>query len=228
MTPGTVTRALSELVLDYDVYPRVRIDPMNVSQMRESLAAGASLPPLVVCSRTLRIADGFHRYTTQMAVFGAQHQVEVIERDYADDGELFTDAVLLNSAHGHQLSAYDRAHIVIRAEELKLTTDVIASALRITSKTVQSLRLNRTALAPSNGDSVAVPLKASIRHMGGRALTPVQQAANRQLSGMPARFHANQLLLLLRSGLIDWTREGTRAALAELAAELNSAAALAA
>src|SRR5688572_13414948 len=51
----------SELVEDFDLYPRGDVDGTHVLSLVQALEAGVELPPIIACKKTKRIVDGFHR-----------------------------------------------------------------------------------------------------------------------------------------------------------------------
>ena len=65
----------SELLLDYDLYPRERIEPFNVNQMIEALTAGRELPPIIVDRKSLRVIDGFHRVKAYQRLHGPDAEI---------------------------------------------------------------------------------------------------------------------------------------------------------
>jgi len=202
-------RKVGELVFDFDVYPRASIDTQHMSYMREALEAGQKMPPIVICKKSSRIVDGFHRSRVYIAMYGPEHMVEVIEKTYPTEADLFRDAILLNASHGRILSRHDRVHCTLVAEKLNLTIDDTASALGMTVDKLEALRVDRLATISIAGKQKGepVPLKNTIRHMKGRILTQQQAAANSQLSGMNQLFYVNQLILLLENGLLDSENE---------------------
>ena len=103
----TRRRLVSGLVLDRELSPRERLGSNHVRQLAEALRAGATFPPIVVQRGTSRVVDGFHRVEAHRRVYGREALVEVVEKEYVDDGELFLDAVRLNAAHGSRLAPYD-------------------------------------------------------------------------------------------------------------------------
>src|SRR5919107_3857241 len=88
---------VEKLVEDYHLYPRSEVDLATVEEFREALRAGAKFPPLRVCSRSLRIIDGFHRkiaYERERAT----HALCSLE-DVEDDRDLFRRAAQANASH---------------------------------------------------------------------------------------------------------------------------------
>lgn len=198
-------RKLSSLVKDYTVYPRVEIDPSHVNHMVESLQLDRALPPIVACRKTLRIVDGYHRWTALAKYLGEEASVDVELRDYKNDGELFVDSIELNGGHGRKMTTYDRVRCLSRAKELRVSVDKIAHALRIGAERAKELLTDRTALTrPSakNESGELVPLKNTIGHMAGRSMSKPQIEANDKLSGMSAKFTAHQLIILLENDLM--------------------------
>jgi hypothetical protein len=212
------TRKVGELVLDFDVYPRMSVDSQHIGYMHVALDAGVKLPPVVVCAKTLRVADGFHRCRLYLGVYGPEHPVDVIERKYPNDAALFADAMRMNANHGRTLSSHDRVHCALLAEKLALTLDITASALGMTVEKLTTLRADRTATLTIAGKARGpmIPLKQTIRHMAGQTLTHEQAKANERLSGMNQLFYVNQLTMLLKADLIDLENEDLMAALYEL------------
>jgi hypothetical protein len=198
-------RKVGELIFDYDVYPRMSVDTQHVGYMAEALAAGVVMPPLVICEKTLRIVDGFHRSKLYLKVHGPDHMVDVIEKKFARDADLFAEAIRLNASHGRALSQYDRAHCALIAEKLELTIDETARAMGITVVKLTELRVDRVGVLsiPGKKNGQHIPLKQTIRHMTGKTLTPEQAEANEHLSGMNQLFYVNQLITLIESDLLD-------------------------
>ena len=199
-------RKLSELKLVYPLYPRAKVDSQHVASIRDAIQAGCELPPIVIDTQN-RVVDGFHRITAYRSERGEHHVVAVEVKKYADDGEFFLDAVHYNAAHGRMLSSYDRSHIAIAADNLKIAPAVIAQAMHVRVERLQSITVNKIAQVSikTNGTRTVrrVPLKRTIRHMAGRDLTAEQQEANEKLGGMNQLFYVNQLVMLIENDLLD-------------------------
>lgn len=205
------TVKVSELVLDFTLYPRGEVDSQHVGYIREAMKAGVAMPPIVAEKKTLRVVDGFHRTKANIAEYGEGHEIEIIEKTYKNDAELFLDAARYNSAHGANLSRFDRVHCILRAEQLGITVEQIASALSITADAAGQLRANRVgqlrATKASGGNPLSIPLKRTIAHMAGQTLTKGQETANGKLGGMNASFYVNQVVILIENGLLDKSDE---------------------
>jgi len=190
---------VSELVFDFNLYPRQRVDCQHVSEMVEAEKAGVTLPPILIDKRSKRIVDGFHRAKMRQRIDGSEATIQAVEKVYRSDQEMFLDAMRHNASHGRALSSYDRAHAVILAGHLGLDDQAVAGALSITAQRVESLRVNKSATA----GKLQVPIKRTIHHMAGAKLTKKQFEANKKLGGMEQLFYVNQIIVLIESGLLD-------------------------
>jgi len=208
---------LSELVLDWDLYPRQTVDSQHVANLCDAIRGGASLPPIIAEARSKRIVDGFHRYRAYKREFGDNPIVAVELREYPSDRELLLDAMRLNAAHGRSLTKQDKTRCLILAKKYRVAVKSVALALCMRPSDIKALAEGRVAVA-KNG--TPVPLKRGLDHLAGAVLTDEQIEAVPKLSGMPATFHARQLILLVRTGMLDDSDETIRV-LHELRAELE-------
>ena len=203
---------MSGLVLDREFSPRARLGSNHVRQLAEAIRAGATLPPIVVERETSRVVDGFHRVEAHRRVHGREALVEAYERDYANEGEMFLDAVRLNAAHGSRLASYDQLRCVSIAERLSIDPSQVAGALSVRPSYVGELSARRTGTELST--SAPIPLKRTIEHMRGRPLTSEQIEVNAKLGGQSQAFYLGQLNLLAEADLFDLenprVREGLR------------------
>ena len=193
------TYKLSELVLDFDLYPRGKVDSHHAANMVASLEAGSELPPLVIDKKTKRIVDGFHRWRAYKQMYTLDFEVTCIEKTYKNDAELFLDAMRYNASHGRALTPHDMTHCIIKAKKFKLSDHLVGEALHLTTDRIQGLRGMRI----GNVSGRPIALKHTIDHMAGRRLTTKQESANKKLSGMQQLFYVNQLVTLIENDLID-------------------------
>ena len=215
---GPRKKFISGLVLDRELSPRERLGSNHIRQLVEALKSGAILPPIVVDRTTSRVVDGFHRVEACRRVFGREAMIEIVEKDYADEGELFLDAVRLNSGHGIRLAPYDQLRCMMIAERLSIDTSRMAGALSVRPSYVGELRTRR--MGAQLASRSPVPLKRTIEHMKGKSLTPTQVQANQKLGGQSQLFYVNQINLLAENGLVNLEsralREGLRRLLENL------------
>jgi hypothetical protein len=211
----------TSLVIDYNLYPRGDVDSQNIHYLTRALEAGHKLPPIVVERKTKRIVDGVHRWHAHRKFSGKDDvEIECIQKDYRNEKEFFLDAARYNNAHGVQLTTFDRVKCVIKAKELKISNKDIADALAITPKQLVKIseeRIGRVRIwREGDKPSPEVPLKRTIKHMAGKALTQKQMGYNDKLSGMNPSFYINQLLMLIDGDLVDMADEELMKKLDEL------------
>lgn len=206
-----------DLVEDFDLYPRRHVDSQHIAYMVVAMESGVDFPPIVIDKKTKAIIDGVHRKRAYVKLFGESHEVDCVEKTYRNTAAAFLDAMRFNSSHGRTLDQCDRTHCLLRAEELAISHDQVASALNITTAKVGELHAGRVGLLQSvKGEKRKVALKQTIAHMSGVTLTDGQRVANDKLSGMNQAFYANQLILLLDNNLVDWSRDSVTNAFKEL------------
>jgi hypothetical protein len=209
---------LSEVVLDYSIYPRADVDNQHIAYLREAEDAGAVLPPIVIDAKTKRVVDGFHRVLMWLRKYrdDPNHTIEVVVKSYSSESEILLDAIRYNANHGRTLTRYDRTHCILLADQLHVETGELASALSMTIEKIGELKVNRVGTLHVGKTTEPIPLKRTIRHMSGRTMTKHQKEINSHLSGMNQSFYANQLIMLIESDLLDFDDEGLLESLAKL------------
>ncbi len=194
---------VSELIIDFDLYPRNNVDKTHVRHLVDALEAGAELPPVLVDKKSKRVIDGVHRTRAALRHVGADGEISVIEKPYTNDAEMFLDAMRLNSAHGAKLDSADRVHCAIVAERLSISIEDVAGALQVRVDRFGSLVADRTATC----GRLKVALKRTNRHMAGHKLSKQQREANERSSGMNQQFYVNQVIDLIESDLLNKENE---------------------
>jgi len=189
---------IDSIIRDYQFYPRSQTDEVTAGQFAEQLTLGAQFPPIQVCSKTLRVIDGFTRLRAHERI--DREDIECLLVDVADDKEFFALAVAANAHHGRRYTPFDVRHIIQRSRELGIEVDRICGAAEITAtrydEIVRGFATNRA--------NEEVPIKNTIKHMAGRKLTKRQAEANRRLSGMNQTFYVNQIIELIEADLLDF------------------------
>jgi hypothetical protein len=194
---------VSKIVEEPTLYPRTWVNNIIVYTYLEAMKTGNQFPPLIVDQKN-RLIDGLKRLSAYRKL--GVEKVNCIVKHVRDDAQFFELAVAANKAHGEPYSAYDRARVVAKAEELGIDKDRIASMLSIRLDSVEEIE-KRFASANDidNGHGFGpVPLKASVRHLAGRRLTNRQRNAHEHIGGMQQTFYVNQVLLLLEGNLLDY------------------------
>jgi hypothetical protein len=130
----------SSLVQDMSVYPRTSVDWSHVEMIEQALEAGAELPPLVICRKSRRVVDGMHRLNALIRQYGNDHPVDVLEKNYGSDRELFLDSIRFNAKHGAPLTRSDRRHCALVCDQVGATSRDLAGALCVSQEVACSLR----------------------------------------------------------------------------------------
>jgi len=195
------TMKCAELVLDFDLYPRNNLDGHNIRAIADARKAGVELPPVIADKKSKRVVDGFHRVKERLQTGGPDAEIEVIEKTYRNEKEMFLDAMRYNAAHGARLDPCDRTRCTIIADRLRIPLDSVAGALNMPVDKLAGLKADRT--ARGNGQGLTVALKHTIRHMAGKKLTKRQREANDRSSGMNQAFYVNQIIDLIEADLLD-------------------------
>jgi hypothetical protein len=207
----------AKLIFDPELYPRKNFDSQNITRLKDAIACGEDLPPIIVCEQSMRIVDGVHRWKAYQAMKAEEVPVEF--RHYDTEADLFIEAVRLNAAHGSRLDGWDQTRCIHRAEELKITSDDIAAALRLPVDKAEKIRLARTAF---DNKGKPVELKRDyVRKYQGRKIGKRAREAMEKSQGFPVVFHAEQILNAHNGGVIDWEDDKTLAVLRELLAMLQ-------
>jgi hypothetical protein len=218
---------VAQLVFDFNLYPRSDVDETHVAHIAEAIRAGTEMPPAIADADDYRVIDGFHRGRAIVRVFGPKAEIAVILKQYRSDRERFIDAMKYNAHHGHNLTTVDRARCILFAEKLRISVDVLADALSMTTEAVGKLTVNRVGkLRVANAADTAekVPLKYVVRHMKGRTMTRAQVEAQKRLGGNNQVFIANQLITLIENDLLDSENGKLMERLAVLRTHLNKMA----
>lgn len=192
---------IAKLVLDFNIYPRHKVDSTHVKHLAETMQAGHTLPPVIVDAKTMRVVDGFHRVRAARSLHGAEATMLCELRTYATEADVLADAIRLNAAHGRNLAPWDRARCIMLAEQVGLEGPRIAELLCVR---IESLELKKvTRFAEYHNEPV--PIKRTISHLAGQELTPQQVTANERAGGMTALFYVNQIISLLENDALDWS-----------------------
>lgn len=210
---------IGELVLDYSLYPRHDIDSFTVNRLADALEAGEQLPPVIVCSESKRVIDGFHRVTVYHRLYRDEpgHPIDCDVKKYANDRERFADAWKLNARHGRALSNFDIATCIVKGRQFGMDEEMIVSVAAISAKKYKMLVENK--LATVKGKDVAI--KRTLHNYAGRELSMRIQGVNERAGGMQQRFYVNQVSDLVKNRAIDVDNVELVESLRMLASELS-------
>lgn len=187
---------LSDLILDFDLYPRNDISSTHISALFDALQVGTDLPPIIADRKSKRVVDGFHRHRAHQR-FGSK-KVEVIWREYKNEAQLFIDAVRLNVSHGRPFDTNDRKRAVLRLEEFGLKSSDISDIVRLPKSRIDEFKL---ALVTGHSGGPVIVKRGLSQHVPkSGTMSKAQEKVNNSWSGAQPTFHVNQLVKLLEAG----------------------------
>ncbi len=209
---------LTDLVEDYNLYPRYRIDEQHVRRLAQALRAGAALPLILVDARSCRIVDGWHRARAYRLVHGEGGTIPAILKEYESEADLLADAVRANASHGRALGSVDRTRATVLLHQAGVSVEEIAVILVTTPAEVERRLVDVIPVQANSGAPPWVPAKPAVRHLVGKAaLNQAQFNAYHHLTGNKFPFMARQLRMALETGLaMGLPQQDNRALLHEL------------
>jgi len=212
---------VADLVLDYEVYPRVKLSSMYVGDLARALESGTVLPPIIACRTSKRVVDGFHRVKAYLRVFGNTAKIAVKWKNYETEADLFSDAIKLNGDHGRRLSKVDYVRCVQIAERHGIELEEVAPFVGLTEERLDKIVADRTGYVITigkDGEEIRSPviLPPDCTDKAGSHLSAQQAAAARRGGSNKATFYANRLAELLEADILDLTRGNLRSALVRL------------
>jgi hypothetical protein len=216
------TVRLSDLVEDFDIYPRHSVDSSYVSDLSRAIQAGDELPLIRVDRKTKRIVDGFHRARAWRKVLGRGGEIEADVRAYASEQELLKEAIELNAKLGRKLDQQDRTRSALLLERHGVAVKEISVVLHTTEARVQELLNVRVVLVrpkqnPGGGGKAHGPEKRPAKPVvypapgrEPREISEEQYRVMESSSGHRTGQTVTQLTRELESGLVDLTVPGIR------------------
>ncbi len=209
--------SIALLVWDATLYPRQQISETHVNDIADALRAGASLPHIVIDAKSKRIVDGTHRWRAWRKIFGDESKMKCELREYASDAEMYLAAIDMNSAHGLDLSSFERVRCLLRMGELGIERETGLRALRMTAERAERMMSGRTAIRSlPGGGQETVPIKASMGSFCGQVLNKKQLAVNRMAGGMRPSYYIDLVIGLVEAGICKRGPEGLLRRLAKL------------
>jgi hypothetical protein len=188
---------LAKLVEDLDLYPRSQVSDNHVADLVAALEAGDILPPPVIDQKSKRIIDGFHRRRAAIKVFGSDALIEVDQRRFKTEADMFVAAVQLNIVHGLRLAKIEQRRVALRLSESGADDDLIGKVLHVPPDRVQRILVRVVTITEGGGTVRLEPLKRSVFHYSGKSMTEPQATAMRSAPGSPY----TQLIRQLRQGI---------------------------
>ena len=188
--------AIEKIVIDENIYPRTAVNEFNVAKLVSALSTGTVLPPITVEAKTFRLVDGRHRYEAYKRK--KLKTIEAVTKVYANEADLFADAVRNNIGHGQPLDSYTVRSAIIRLTEYGYSKDAISDVVRMPLEQIEKIERG---YASEQASGKPLALKGGLSHLKGTSLTPRQMEVNRHYGGGKATFYLRQLIDLLENDM---------------------------
>lgn len=143
----------SDVKLDYAIHPRGELSQEHIERLAAAIRKGESMPPIVVCERSRRVVDGFHRYSAYVLTGDERCLIPIVEKRYRNDADLFLDAIRYNASHGARIEENDYAKCMAVALRLEVDLSSVAGILHIPVGRLGELRVI------GNGNDVRKPIE---------------------------------------------------------------------
>jgi len=176
---------ITDIILDYNIYPRHEVERLRVNEYYNSLQAGAKFPPIIICADTKRIADGFHR--TEMYKKAKVEVIEVEMYKFENEAELIWWSINWNAQHGLKLTKYDTGRCLNIGREYGLSDEKIAQALCMTVDKIYSMERDRIRINSDTGKPVEV--KKVISNITSTHVTSEQMRVQKPFNAMGADYN---------------------------------------
>lgn len=205
--------AITKIQVDESVYPRSGVSEFNVGRLVAAYKTGTKLPPLIVEAGTYRLVDGRHRLEMYRKLKVAR--IDVTEKVYRSEADLYADAVRCNVGHGEPLDQFSIRGAIIRLNDYGYSREKISSVVRLPVEQIEKITRG---FAQDETSGKPVALKGGLSHLAGQPLSAQQQQVNRHYSGQKATFYANQISELLVNDM--WPRSASFSAAMDRLVEL--------
>jgi hypothetical protein len=210
---ATTKVRLTDLVEDYDLYPRHAVDGSYVAELARAITAGDKLPSPIVERKSKRIVDGFHRVRAYRKVLGRGGEITVEMRTYPSETELLKEAIALNATHGRKFDAQDKTRSALMLERAGVPVTEIKVVLHTTEERVRELLARVVIVKPEKENAApekwpAKPVIYPGKGQPPREITEQQHSVMESSSGHRTAQTVTQLTREIESGLIDFTAPG--------------------
>jgi len=211
---------VSDCLLNYNIYPRKKLNDFNVRRLCEALDAGAVFPPIILDRKSSMVVDGFHRIEAVRQRGGMDAEIEAELHDYDNLQEIFLDSVRFNAKHGKPLAEDDRDWCKDVAGSLKIRPAYLASALGISVDCI----VKRTPIPVSgkSADRMPVMVNRSRQMTVDPDLVPERKprALERKRPDR-LRFYVNRIITMIKGREIDPDQADNRQLLEDLVHGIN-------
>lgn len=210
-------KKVKELVIDEKLTELRPVNIYFVSRYRQSLRSGAIFPPVIIEKGTNRVVSGNHRVTMYLQEYGAEHEIEVIEREFKSEADVIRTFAEENSKHGNPLSGYSQKYITQKLLEYGEQPEVIAQVLNIPVQKIKKIGDMNFVVIGKNKKKEYKPIKHGLEHKAGSTVNSKTYEVHKEHDrGVPAKSQADQLCRWIKNDWINIEDEGVMHSLANL------------
>jgi hypothetical protein len=204
-----------ELIMDWNLWPRFEARELSMPHIKwmvETLQTGGTLPPILVDAKSNRIVDGFHRTKAHLKLYGDGAEIDAELKEFKSEREMLLESAKINTRHGLPLNSKDRAHVILKLQQMRAPWPVIADALGMDKDKLQRFFEERTAKTQDGHQiSVSAPAAKALtskyeKENGGkevklskRTLTKDEEKFARKSGGVLPIINARLLMNALRA-----------------------------
>ena len=122
---------ISELIIDSELYPRIKSGWLTAYQYAQAMKANSIFPPITVgiYKGKKYVVDGVHRIEAKKLL--KENYIDAIVKPYESEKEMFVDAVKLNSTHGRPLSVQEKVRIIDKLEKMQFSLQDISEIVKV-------------------------------------------------------------------------------------------------
>lgn len=212
MTEQEAEVDIVEIVLDRDFYPRVQSNWQTVARYADALRAGEAFPPIHVVRRGQEyvVIDGWHRVLAYKRVGTARAAVIVYVG--LPKKRWLLKAAELNRRNGRQMSKQDRVMVALRLQQEGYHVKAIAAVFSLPVARLNTW-LSSSVVRDGEGDHA---VKSAFGPLVGTEREGEAVRHGAPVACQDVRSALDQLLAMLRAGLVDPAVPGVAAKVEEI------------
>lgn len=189
---------ISDLIMDWNIYPRHEESSVKVTEYFNALQAGAVFPPIRVDNETQKVVDGFHRLRVHKRA--KLDEIEAEFYSFESEAEMVFWGIRWNVQHGLRLSRYDQSRCLNIGRIYGLDDGEIAEALCLTIDKITKLEADRVRLHADT--KMPIEVKKIVADITTDTVTQKQINAQKKFNAMGAEYHIKRAYDTLKHGFL--------------------------
>lgn len=212
--------AISQIKLDDRIMVR-KPHEYTISNYSEAMRVGDKFPPLVIDQKD-RLVCGFNRYWAYMRVYGRKFEINVNQKQFANDAEAIMYAASDNARHGRPLDVADKTAVTQKLIDMKVSPEDVAHIFGVRPDKIKRWAGMYVEVVGESGKKTHEPLKPNANYMIGKTVTKEAHREHAEHdSGNSVLFHVNQVIMRINRGWVDRENERLIERLEELRTVLD-------